>query len=62
MATTQQLTSAQWPQWIQNVDAFLFDCDGVLWVGDTPIQGANDMINLMRSLGKRVIFVVRPSA
>lgn len=59
---TQQLTSAQWPQWIQNVDAFLFDCDGVLWVGDTPIPGANDMINLMRSLGKRVIFVVRPSA
>jgi ribonucleotide monophosphatase NagD (HAD superfamily) len=31
----------------------------VLWRGDTTIAGASDMVALLRSLGKRVIFVVR---
>jgi ribonucleotide monophosphatase NagD (HAD superfamily) len=30
-----------------------------LWRGDAAIAGASDMVELLRSLGKRVIFVVR---
>jgi ribonucleotide monophosphatase NagD (HAD superfamily) len=31
----------------------------VLWVGDKPIPGAKELIALLHSLGKRVVFVVR---
>lgn len=31
----------------------------MLWRGDAAIPGAHEMITLMRSLGKRVVFVVR---
>lgn len=54
---TQRLTSASFKQWIESLDAFLFDCDGVLWRGSAPIPGAANMINLLRSLNKRVVFV-----
>ncbi|POM69158.1 4-nitrophenylphosphatase [Phytophthora palmivora] len=54
---TQRLTRESFKQWIQGLDAFLFDCDGVLWRGAAPIEGAANMINLLRSLNKRVVFV-----
>ncbi|CAH0477451.1 unnamed protein product [Peronospora belbahrii] len=54
---TQRLTCESFKQWIQGLDAFLFDCDGVLWRGATPIKGAANMISLLRSLDKRVVFV-----
>lgn len=30
----------------------------VLWCGAAPIEGAANMISLLRSLNKRVVFVV----
>ncbi|ETI40225.1 hypothetical protein F441_16377 [Phytophthora nicotianae CJ01A1] len=54
---TQRLACDSFKQWIQGLDAFLFDCDGVLWRGAAPIEGAANMINLLRSLNKRVVFV-----
>ncbi|CEG49512.1 2-phosphoglycolate phosphatase [Plasmopara halstedii] len=56
-AETQRLNRESYLQWIQGLDAFLFDCDGVLWRGATPIQGAAVVIDLLRSLNKRVVFV-----
>ncbi|KAF4323700.1 hypothetical protein BBI17_001004 [Phytophthora kernoviae] len=53
----QRLTAASWKQWIQGLDAFLFDCDGVLWCGNAPVPGAANMISLLHSLNKRVVFV-----
>ncbi|RMX63174.1 hypothetical protein KXD40_002116 [Peronospora effusa] len=61
MATTkklaQRLTCESFKQWMQGLDAFLFDCDGVLWCGAAPIKGAAKTISLLRSLNKRVMFV-----
>ncbi|KAJ0406846.1 hypothetical protein P43SY_008868 [Pythium insidiosum] len=56
-----QLTKDAFGAWIAGLDAFLLDCDGVLWRGDAPIAGAKEMIALLRSLGKRVVFVTNNS-
>ncbi|CAI5715305.1 unnamed protein product [Hyaloperonospora brassicae] len=53
----QRLTRESFPQWIHGLDAFLFDCDGVLWRGNAPIDGAATMIRLLRQLQKRIVFV-----
>lgn len=56
-----RLAQPQWQEWINGIDAFLLDCDGVLWRGDAPIPGASDMVAMLRSMGKRVIFVTNNS-
>ncbi|GAA97090.1 uncharacterized protein L969DRAFT_239210 [Mixia osmundae IAM 14324] len=38
-------------------DSFLFDCDGVIWVGSEPIAGSVDAIRYLLKLGKRVKFI-----
>lgn len=46
---------------IDSVDAFLFDCDGVIWKGDTLIDGAQQTLELLRSKGKKLVFVTNNS-
>jgi glycerol-1-phosphatase len=36
---------------------FVIDLDGVVWVGDRPVQGAAETIGELRRRGKRVLFV-----
>lgn len=43
-------------------DAFLFDLDGVLYRGDSPIPGAAGAVDALRRAGKRVAFVTNNSA
>ncbi len=38
-------------------DGFLVDLDGVMWRGETPVAGAAETIEMLRTLGKRVAFV-----
>jgi len=35
----------------------MFDCDGVLWHGDRPIDGAVQVLDILRKRGKRLLFV-----
>ena len=42
---------------IQCYDAFLFDCDGVVWRGIEEVSGASNILNRLLTLGKKVIFV-----
>ncbi|GFS45880.1 2-phosphoglycolate phosphatase 2 [Actinidia rufa] len=44
-----------------SVDAFLFDCDGVIWKGDKLIDGVPHTLELLRSKGKKLIFVTNNS-
>ena len=37
---------------LQNIKAILFDCDGVIWVGNRIILGAIDTIQYFKKLGK----------
>ncbi|KAJ7513355.1 hypothetical protein O6H91_24G002100 [Diphasiastrum complanatum] len=46
---------------IKSVETFIFDCDGVIWKGDTLIDGVPKTLELLRSLGKRLVFVTNNS-
>ena len=41
----------------KNIDAILFDCDGVLYRSPDPIFGAKECIENMMDAGKKVLFV-----
>ncbi|KAI1338042.1 4-nitrophenylphosphatase-like protein [Xylariaceae sp. FL0016] len=53
--------SAAINEFIDKFDVFLFDCDGVLWSGDHLFEGTVETIELLRSRGKRVVFVTNNS-
>lgn len=46
---------------IDSVETFLFDCDGVIWRGDVLIDGVPETVEMLRSKGKRLIFVTNNS-
>lgn len=35
---------------VDKVDAFIFDCDGVIWRGDSVIDGVPETLDWLRSL------------
>ncbi|KAI1168077.1 4-nitrophenylphosphatase-like protein [Nemania serpens] len=43
------------------IQVFLFDCDGVLWSGDHLFEGTVETLELLRSKGKKVVFVTNNS-
>lgn len=46
---------------LDSFDNVLTDCDGVLWAGDTLIGKANQTMNKLRSLGKKIFYVTNNS-
>uniref|UniRef100_A0ACD5XR09 Uncharacterized protein n=1 Tax=Avena sativa TaxID=4498 RepID=A0ACD5XR09_AVESA len=46
---------------VDSVDAFLFDCDGVIWKGDELIEGVPETLELLRKMGKKIVFVTNNS-
>ncbi|KAK4439483.1 Phosphoglycolate phosphatase 2 [Sesamum alatum] len=57
----QRLTPQTTANLLDSVDAFLFDCDGVIWKGDALIDGVSDALDTLRALGKRLVFVTNNS-
>ncbi|KAH6768764.1 2-phosphoglycolate phosphatase 2 [Perilla frutescens var. frutescens] len=57
----QRLTPQTTANLLDSVDAFLFDCDGVIWKGDVLIDGVSDTLDLLRSMGKKLVFVTNNS-
>lgn len=52
MAVTKQLSSGlDYAALLDKYDTWMFDCDGVLWHGDTLIDGATDVLDLLRRNG-----------
>lgn len=49
------------PKFLSNIDAFIFDCDGVLWRGAYPIKGAAATLNKLKAMNKKVMFVTNNS-
>ena len=37
---------------LDKYDTWMFDCDGVLWHGDRPIDGAVEVLDILRKRGK----------
>lgn len=46
---------------IDSVDVFIFDCDGVIWKGDTLIDGVPAILDMLRAKGKKIFFVTNNS-
>ena len=40
-------------------DAFIFDLDGTIWRGKDVIKGVPEVLDLLRSQGKKVFFVTK---
>jgi 4-nitrophenyl phosphatase len=54
----QRLTAASdYAELLEKYDNWMFDCDGVLWNGDNLVDGATDVLDLLRRKGKSVLFV-----
>ena len=47
---------------IKDVELFLFDLDGTVYIGDKEIDGAFDAINTLRKMGKRICFFTNNSS
>ncbi|XP_030968123.1 phosphoglycolate phosphatase 2 [Quercus lobata] len=58
---SQLLSSHNARDLLNSVDAFLFDCDGVIWKGDTLIDGVSQTLDMLRSKGKKLVFVTNNS-
>lgn len=60
-SSCQRLTPQTAANLIHSVDAFLFGCDGVIWRGDALIDGVPDTLDVLRAMGKKLIFVTNNS-
>ncbi|CAM9387265.1 unnamed protein product [Discosporangium mesarthrocarpum] len=48
-------------QMLDKTDVFIFDCDGVIWKGDSLIEGVPAVLDKLRAAGKRIFFVTNNS-
>jgi len=46
---------------LDGVDVFIFDCDGVIWRGDSLIDGIPNVLDKLREAGKTLFFVTNNS-
>lgn len=46
---------------LDKVDCFIFDCDGVIWRGDSVIEGVPETLDMLRDMGKQLVFVTNNS-
>ena len=56
---TQPLSSPQ--DLLSKTSCFIFDCDGVIWKGDSLIPKVNAVLDKLRSMGKMIFFVTNNS-
>ncbi|CAK5279426.1 unnamed protein product [Mycena citricolor] len=55
--STRLSSASEYDALLEKYDTWMFDCDGVLWHGDRLIEGAIDVLQLLRSRNKQVLFV-----
>lgn len=48
-------------EFLDSFDTFLFDCDGVLWLGKHLLPHVKETLSLLEKLGKQTIFVTNNS-
>lgn len=58
---TKITSKAQVEKLLDSYDYFLFDCDGVLWLGDHLIPDVPETLDLLRAKQKELIFVTNNS-
>ncbi|CAN6690320.1 unnamed protein product [Malus baccata var. baccata] len=61
LSQSQLLSRQNANQLLDSIEAFLFDCDGVIWKGDKLIDGVPQTLHFLRSKGKKLVFVTNNS-
>lgn len=57
MTAAQRLSSVEdYEALLEKYDTWLFDCDGVLWHGSRPVEGALEVLQLLRLRSQSKIF------
>lgn len=51
------LEKHQYEEFINSIDTFLFDCDGVIWHGNHVLEGVQGLLDILRKKGKKLLFV-----
>ena len=46
---------------LDKTKTFIFDCDGVIWKGDSLIDGVPETIEMLKSMGKQLFFITNNS-
>merc|ERR1712147_48830 len=46
---------------LDKTKTFIFDCDGVIWKGDSLIDGVPETIDMLKSMGKQLFFITNNS-
>ena len=46
---------------LDSTKMFIFDCDGVIWRGDEVIEGVPETLDMLREMGKQLVFVTNNS-
>ncbi|KAJ2462194.1 hypothetical protein EV174_007145, partial [Coemansia sp. RSA 2320] len=62
MAPARLATRDDYEAFVDRHDTFLFDCDGVIWRGNTAIDNVPATLDMLRKRGKRLVFVTNNSA
>jgi len=57
--TTKRLTEPS--EFLDSVDVLIFDCDGVIWKGDSVIDRVPSVLEKLRKMGKKLFFVTNNS-
>ncbi|KAF3451903.1 hypothetical protein FNV43_RR07999 [Rhamnella rubrinervis] len=60
-SSSQRLSAQNLQALLDSVDAFLFDCDGVIWKGDVLIDGVAQTLDMLRSKEKKLAFITNNS-
>ena len=55
------MSHSELDDFLKSFDTVLTDCDGVLWTGSVAIDGSPEVIQALRKLGKKVIYVTNNS-
>lgn len=55
------MSHSELDDFLNSFDTVLTDCDGVLWTGSVAIDGSPEVIQALRKLGKKVIYVTNNS-
>ena len=55
------LSNPELDEFLSSFDTVLTDCDGVLWTGSYAINGSPEVVQALRKMGKKVIYVTNNS-
>lgn len=45
----------------EDIEAFLLDMDGVIYIGDTPIEGSKEAVQFLKEQGKEIVLLTNNS-